>query len=80
MGDAVEVMIEFDVVVDVYSDIDLPLGELEPRAGQWLQSRTVELGPPRAPGAVEAREGPIVEPVEPLADRPVQLGAAEEAW
>src|SRR5437762_430537 len=79
VGDTVVVMVELDVVVDVDADVGLPRGDVEAARRQWPQRGTIEILPERAARAVELRERPIVEPVEPRADRLVRLAEAEEA-
>jgi hypothetical protein len=61
VGHAVKVVLEFDVVVEVDTDPDLPLGELEGFLGQWLEVRLVEFLEEILPGATEILQGTTVE-------------------
>src|SRR5437867_9724684 len=69
--DAVVVMVELDVVVDVDADGGLPRGDVEAARRQRPQRGPVKVPPERAARAVELREWAIVEPVESPADRGV---------
>ena len=78
IGDAVVVVVDGDVVVDVDAGVE-PVGELVAGRRQRAQQRTVELLEERATRDTELAHGSCVERCEPLPDRGVELGEAEEA-
>jgi len=79
VGDAVVVVVEFEVVVDVDADVDFPCGDVEAPWWQRPPRRPIELLPERAARAVEPGERSVVEPLEPGTDRVIGFGEAEEA-
>ena len=77
VGDAVVVLFELDVVVDVDAGF-LPDGEFVGLFRKRLEGRLVQLFEELAAGATEVFHRPGVEFVEQLADGLVQIGQAEE--
>ena len=70
---------ELDVVVDARDARAFELGVLEGCARQRPQHRALEQLEPRAAAALELLERPLVQLLQELADRRVELGQAIEA-
>ena len=73
----VEVLVDLDVVVEVHPAA-LPVGIFIGRRRQRLQGGPVDLLIERASGGAPAAHRPVVELIDQLADRLVQLGQREE--
>ena len=78
VGDAVVVVLDEDVVVDVHAGV-APLGEFVPTGREWAEPRTIELLEQRAAGDAELPHRARVERREQFANGGVQLREAEEA-
>src|SRR3989442_1240893 len=78
VGDAVVVVLDEDVVVDVHAGV-APLGEFIPTGREWAEQRTIELLEQRAAGDAELPHPARAEPREQLPKRRRQLLAAGEA-
>ena len=68
-----------DVVIDARDERALELGVFERGGRQWPQHRALERLEPRAPAALELLERPVVQVLQELADRSVELSQAIEA-
>src|SRR5256886_14698701 len=78
VGDAVVVVLDEDVVVDVHAGV-APLGEFIPTGREWAEQRTIELLEQRAAGDAELPHRARVERREQLPNPGGPLRRAGEA-
>jgi hypothetical protein len=78
VGDAVEVVRDLDVVVDVDA-AELPLSQLVAALGQRLECGSIQPLPQLSPADAELLEWSGIEILEQLMDRGIELGELEEA-
>lgn len=77
IGHAIEAVVELDVIVEVNGGLR-PLREIEPLHRQRVQRWPVQLQEQALPCAFALLDGPLIEPVQQLADGAVQFGQREE--